>query len=269
MSILLTFIFGAIIGSFLNVVIYRYNSGRKLSGRSGCGVCSKTLAWYELIPVFSFFALEGKCMKCKTKISWQYPLVEFITGLVFASVYIKFGYVFPMETMSLMLYAWIIFALLMVIAVYDIRHKIIPDGMVYFFILFAFISMFFGLSENAIIIPSFWSILAGPILALPFFLLWLVSKGKWIGLGDAKLSLGIGFLFGITKGLAVLLLSFWIGAIVGVLLILISNIFSLFNGKKRITLKTEIPFAPFMILGVFIVFIFGLDIYSITSLFSF
>ena len=88
-------------------------------------------------------------------------------------------------------------------------------------------------------------------------------------MGDAKLSLGIGFLFGITKGLAVLLLSFWIGAIVGVLLILISNIFSLFNGKKRITLKTEIPFAPFMILGVFIVFIFGLDIYSITSLFSF
>ena len=65
------------------------------------------------------------------------------------------------------------------------------------------------------------------------------------------------------------LTAFWIGAIVGVLLILISNIFSLFNGKKRITLKTEIPFAPFMILGVFIVFIFGLDIYSITSLFSF
>ena len=80
------FIFGLIIGSFLNVVILRFNTERSFGGRSGCMSCRKKLFWYELVPLFSFLGLKGRCKNCKTKISWQYPLVEFITGLIFSCI---------------------------------------------------------------------------------------------------------------------------------------------------------------------------------------
>lgn len=269
MPILLTFIFGTIIGSFLNVVIYRYGSGRSIGGRSGCSTCGRDLAWFEMVPLLSFVLLEAKCRKCKTHISWQYPVVELVTGLVFTALYIKFQYLVSFGIISDMLLYWLVFSLLMVIAVYDLRHKIIPDGMVYFFALLAFIALFFNLAGGYITIPSIWSIIAGPILALPFFLMWLVSGGRWIGLGDAKLALGIGFLLGLTQGVAALLLAFWIGAILGIAMVVIGNISGSLSAKKQVTLRTEIPFAPFMILGVFVVFIFGIDIYTIASWFQF
>jgi leader peptidase (prepilin peptidase)/N-methyltransferase len=88
--ILIFFAFGTIIGSFLNVVIYRTNTGKSLLGRSACMSCKKRLAWYELVPIFSFIFLNGRCGHCKTRISYQYVLVEFLTGLVFALIYLKF-----------------------------------------------------------------------------------------------------------------------------------------------------------------------------------
>src|SRR3989344_4234135 len=90
------FVFGAIIGSFLNVIILRYNTGLSqknsigFSGRSHCFSCGKNIKWYDLVPVLSFLFLKGRCRHCKSKISIQYPLVEFITGILFLATFLKF-----------------------------------------------------------------------------------------------------------------------------------------------------------------------------------
>ena len=263
------FVLGTIIGSFLNVVIYRFNSGMSISkGRSMCMSCSKKLHYYELIPLFSFLIQKGKCRGCSAKISYQYPIVEFGTALIFVLTTFHF-----MHLLSFTQYAYVLivslyafmFSLLVVITVYDFRHKIIPDKLVYLFIVLAFISLFVdtsigSFSNSMFTIPTLWQILAGPILALPFAFLWLISKGEWIGFGDAKLVLGLGFLLGLSKGFASIIIAFWIGAIVGIILILIN---------KKTNMKTQIPFAPFLILSFFLVFFLSIDINSISNLFIF
>lgn len=262
---LFVFALGTIIGSFLNVVIFRFNTGRTITkGRSMCMTCSKTLRWYELIPLFSFLIQSGKCRRCAAKISHQYPLVEFITGVIFALITFKFlpilFYSFWSYFFAVIFFA-LIFSLLIVISVYDLRHKIIPDRLVFVFIFLSFISIFINYSGigSFFVIPEFLTILSGPILAAPFALLWMFSKGRLMGLGDAKLILGIGWLFGLAPALCAIILSFWIGTIVS----LIAMLFT----KKKMNMKTEIPFAPFIIIGAFITFLFNLDIFSLVSLF--
>lgn len=238
------FIFGTIIGSFLNVVIARYNTGESVfKGRSKCFSCSKTLSWYELIPVFSFFFQRGKCRKCGSKISIQYPIIEILTGVIFTliwlstwrlSLQVEGGLVF------LAIYFWTIFSLLIVITVYDFYHQIIPNGLVYAFITLSFLSLSFISQRNFL-----WDFLAGIIFFLFFASFWFFSKGKWMGLGDAKLALGIGWLLGLWVGLASIILSFWLGAIVG--------LFFLFS--KRLGLKSKIAFGPFLVIGTFVGFL--------------
>ena len=139
MTLTITFIFfffGLIIGSFLNVVIYRFNTGRTLGGRSACMSCMRKLSWYELIPLGSYLVQAGKCRGCKTKISFQYPLVELITGLIFAILFLKFQYLFWTDigsfSFTIAFYA-AIFSVLMIISVYDLKHKIIPDVLSFVF----------------------------------------------------------------------------------------------------------------------------------------
>ncbi|MCX6757401.1 MAG: prepilin peptidase [Candidatus Nomurabacteria bacterium] len=250
------FVFGLIIGSFLNVVIFRLNSGRSFGGRSGCMTCNKQLTWYELIPVGSFISQKGKCRGCKTRISIQYPLVEILTGFIFSAIFLKFQYIFWTSTLdfslALVFYSSI-FSLLLVISVYDIKHKIIPDILSLVVGIISFIGIFFfsyGIFNPHI--PNLYTILAGPILALPFATIWLISSGRWMGLGDAKLALGLGWLLGISLGFSALILAFWIGAIVGILLLV-------FSGKH--STKTEIPFAPFLVIGTFLIFLFEINFF--------
>jgi leader peptidase (prepilin peptidase) / N-methyltransferase len=267
------FLLGTIIGSFLNVVIYRFNTGKSITkGRSICMTCNNNLRWYELIPILSFLIQSGKCRRCASRISHQYPLVELITGLIFALIASKF---LPVLYVSYWLYIFFvilfvfIFSLLIVISVYDLRHKIIPDKLVFTFVIISFLSIFvnYSLFGHLFILPSYTVLLSGPILALPFILLWFFSKGRLMGLGDGKLILGIGWMLGISQGIFSIILSFWMGTIVGIFLILLSR--SLSNGKMgKINMKTEIPFAPFLILGTLITFLFNLDIFSLTKLFS-
>ena len=263
------FILGIIIGSFLNVVILRYNSGLSINGRSKCFSCSKTLAWYELIPVFSFLFQKGKCRKCFSKVSLQYPLVELATGVVFLALYkrfIEFSFFdYSLATTDFILLL-VITSILIVIFVYDLRHKIIPDGLSYAFAVFALIRMFLLIDPSTYgTLITKLNFLAGPILFLPFYLLWKFSKGKWIGLGDGKLAVGIGWMLGFIYGLSAIVLAFWIGAAFSIALLLILR---LKNQGSRITMKTVIPFAPFMILGAMIVFFFGLDVLSLELLFN-
>jgi leader peptidase (prepilin peptidase)/N-methyltransferase len=262
------FFFGAIIGSFLNVVILRYRSGRTLGGRSACMVCSKTLHWYELVPIGSFFTQGGKCTNCKTKISWQYPVVEAVTGFVFVLLYYRFGYLMagtPLLFGILFAYYAFIFCLFIVLSAYDIKHKILPNQ---FIILFASVALIgtFLLKGDAIVLhlPNYTQILAGIILPAPFSLIWLLSKGKWMGLGDAKFMIGIGFLLGLSAGVSAIMISFWIGAIASIIMVVLGS----HLGKKGVTLKSAIPFGPFLALGTFIVFLMGIDISTITSIFG-
>ena len=261
------FLLGTIIGSFLNVVIYRFNTGRTIvKGRSICMTCNRTLRWYELIPILSYVMQSGKCLRCKEVISHQYPIVEFVTGLVFVLIAYHFLpalYFVPLSYLFLVTYFVFIFSILIVISVYDIRHKVIPDKLVLVFIIASFLSIFINhMSVGQLFIhPNLSYILAGPILASPFALLWLLSRGKWMGLGDAKLMLGIGWMLGLSLGIASIILSFWIGAVISLLV--------MFASKKKINMKSEIPFAPFLIIGALIVFLFSLDIFKLYSFFHF
>jgi prepilin signal peptidase PulO-like enzyme (type II secretory pathway) len=250
LSIILTFIFGTIIGSFLNVVALRFNTGSTIGGRSKCLSCGKQLTWKELVPLFSFIFQRGACRKCKSKISWQYPLVEFCAGVIFVLIFFSFPPITPLATFTTVLYIFVT-CLLLVISAYDIKHKIIPDEFVYAFILVTLISLCVG-GGNWLHVPSIWAFLAGPLLALPFALLWVVSKGKWMGFGDAKLVLGIGWLLGLNGGGNAIILAFWIAAILSITWLLITY------GKLKP--RTEIPFGPYLILGMYLVLLFHIQV---------
>ncbi|MDD5152738.1 MAG: prepilin peptidase [Candidatus Pacebacteria bacterium] len=262
LSLALIFVFGTIIGSFLNVVIYRYNSGSSpLKGRSQCFSCAKTLHWYELVPIVSFLIQGGRCRGCHAKISWQYITVEILSGIIFVSVFLLGKK--PLETAYLLT----IFSTLLVIGVYDLRHQIIPDGLVAFFALLSLAwflwTMHLGLGLSEMFrYPFIWELLAGPILFFPFWALWAISRGKWIGLGDGKLAIGIGWflaspLGGATPGGSAIMLAFWIGAFWALGIIFGQKVVPLFRWKGRTThlsMKSEIPFGPFLILAVFVVY---------------
>ncbi len=271
---IIIFLLGTIIGSFLNVVIYRFNTGKSITkGRSICMSCNKNLRWYELVPIFSFLIQSGKCRRCKSKISYQYPIVEFTTGLVFLLLAYHFlpilflSYSFFIYSLSLFS---LLFSLLIIITFYDIRHKVVPDKLVYLFIVVSFLSIFVVYSNNGLSLawPSLLSIFSGLIFAAPFAFIWLISKGKWMGLGDSKIILGIGWMLGPSVAFAALVLSFWIGAIISLLIMFFP--YKLFNKKIiKIGMKTEIPFAPFLVIGSLIAFLFSLNITSLINLFHF
>jgi len=249
------FIIGLIVGSFLNVVILRIHTGRSVvHGRSACARCSRTLAWYELVPVVSFLALKGKCRTCSQGISFQYPVVELVTAIVFTILYSKMlvGVWFVPLAWLTFGFALVIASLLIVITVYDVRHKIIPDSVVYPFILLAFLSVLF----RGVVSPEFSVVqgfLGGALTAVPFFLLWYFSKGKAMGFGDVKLMLGIGWLTGLALGVSVLVVSFWIGGVAGLFLIALT---------KKYHMKSEVAFGPFLIIAFFLVQVLGVTMYS-------
>lgn len=251
----LVFIFGTIIGSFLNVVIYRINTGRSVAkGRSKCAVCSRTLHWHELVPVLSFLALGGKCKTCKTKISFQYPTVELLTGLLFTILYIQVllpGF-FSLWAFIEFFFAAALISLALVIAVYDFRHKIIPSVPMWIAIILSLAGIAFRfLFDHSF--PLDEALVAGPLVAFPFFILWGVSRGRWMGFGDVKLALALGWLFGISGGFAVVLVSFWIGGLTGLFLLALSN---------RYSMQSQVPFAPFLLAAALVVYFCGVSLGS-------
>lgn len=257
-----TFTFGAIVGSFLNVVICRYGTKESVvAGRSMCVSCKSKLKWYELIPIASILIQKGKCRNCKAKISMQYPIVEALTGTLFFLV-LSQGYS-PLVSVTLLF----IMSILVVIAVYDFWHKIIPDLFVFSFIALSFFLLVWSQEINSFKIPNMADTLAGPILFLPFAGLWYFSDGRWMGFGDAKLAFGIGWFLGLSGGASAIILAFWFGAIFGLAVISLGKLLK--NNKLplilslrmfTITMKSEIPFGPFMILGTFLVFFFNSNV---------
>ena len=237
---IILFIFGLIIGSFLNVVILRLKTGDNIvNARSHCVRCKYTLPWYDLIPLVSFIQLKRKCRSCKGAIAWQYPVVELATGLLFVAMvrlalpdFLLAGY-------------WLLLAcFFIVIFVYDLKHFIIPDKVIYPAIGVAF-------AYNVYQHEAFLQALLAGVAASAFFLLIvLVSRGAWMGLGDVKLALLMGLFLGFPAIVVALFLAFLIGAIIGIGLIV----------AHKKTMKSEVPFGPFLILGTFLALFWGQEI---------
>jgi len=246
---LFIFILGLVIGSFLNCLIYRLETkGNFLKGRSFCPHCKKVLAVRDLVPVFSFLFLKGRCRYCGKPISFQYPLVELFTGFLFVLVFNYSLVTFNFESFLGFLFLIVISCFLVVIFVFDLKHFIIPDKVVYPAIILAII---YNIFYFILVIDNFNLLiqcLVSAFLAAAFFLLIvLISKGRWMGIGDIKLSFLMGLVLGWPNILAALFLSFFIGAIAGMGLIIF----------KKKTLKSEIPFGPFLILGTFLALFWG------------
>lgn len=259
---ILIFIFGTSIGSFLNVVILRYGTGMGLGGRSMCSSSGKTLQWFELIPVMSFLLQKGRSRYTGVKLSWQYPIVEIVTGFLFV---LSFWYTrsissfFEIQSFLItFLFCLLSSCLLVLIAVYDYRHMIVPNEFVYPFIFLALGSLFVSISPFSVVLPTISNALAGPVVAFPFVLLWLVSGGRWMGFADAKIALAIGWFVGVSSGFAAVFISFWVGAVVGVIVLL--------STKKEKRNNLKIPFAPFLLTGLILVVLYNINILSFAFL---
>lgn len=216
-------LFGLAVGSFLNVLIDRLPRGRNvITGRSTCDYCGKTLRWFELIPLISFLVQHGRCRRCHKKLSWQYPIIELITAA---------GFIFFTPSY------WIIFSSLLVIFVADLKYQIIPDSMIVVGVI--------GVIGAMGVIGG--NVVAGVGASAFFLLLWLVTHGKGMGLGDVKLAFLMGLLLGFPNIIIASYLAFLTGAGAGVILILL--------GKKK--LKEKIAFGPFLVAGTVIAYFFG------------
>ena len=268
---LILFILGIAIGSFLNVVSLRYEPGQKLmdfkiiGGRSHCPYCGKILSWYELVPLFSFLIQKGKCRNCEHKLSWQYPLVELLSGLIFVFVPLVASY-WPLVIIWLL-----IFILFLLLSIIDFRHYIIPNSINLSLAILGMVLMgIYIFQSNNLTIQQFnnFSFLGHYSLLFDFpFLssIWLnhffaafiamafvaaiiiLSRGRGMGWGDFKLVGALGLIFGWPDILMLLFLSFIVGS-VAVLPLLI---------KKQKTMKDVVPFGPFLIIAATLTFFLG------------
>lgn len=224
----IVFLFGLLVGSFLNVLADRLPFGESvLWGRSHCDFCRKPLRWFELIPIVSFLFQGGRCLRCKKKLSFQYPVVELITALGFVYFTGQWAYM-------------IIFCAFVVIFVSDLKYQIIPDSMV----------VVIALSTLAAIGLQADHLYASCGAGLFFYAIWRLTKGRGMGFGDVKLAFALGLFLGFPDIIVALYMAFLTGAIVGVILILI--------GQKRP--KSKIAFGPFLVAGAVGALVWGQSI---------
>lgn len=241
----ITTVFGLIVGSFLNVVINRLHTGKSfLGGRSHCPHCKHELGVLDLIPVLSFFFLRGKCKYCKKPISWQYPAIELITAIAYGLLAYQYFYSGLSVAFSLEFFAFllglVLAATFIVIAVYDIKHYLILDKVVFPAVAVAII--------YAALKGELVSGLFGVLTVSGFFLAqYLASKGTWIGFGDVKFGLLLGMVAGFPGALILLFMSYLLGAVTGVTLI----------GFGKKDMGSILPFGAFLSASAVICMMYG------------
>ncbi len=239
--LIIAMLLGLLIGSFLNVLIYRIPRGEDfVFSRSHCTSCGYVLRWYDLVPVITYISLGGKCRKCKNKISIMYPLIEVINSLMYGFIYYRFGY--SVYTLVCML----MFSILLVISVIDFKDLIIPNQLVIAILLIAACYSLYDGNYLSHIIGFF-------VVSLVLLIINIITKGG-IGMGDVKLMAVGGLLLGISKILASFVIGSVVAGIAGIILLLL----------KKASRESKIPFGPFLAFGIMTVLLFGdeiLDIY--------
>ncbi len=247
-------VLGAIAGSFINALSYRFNTGRGMGGRSYCDTCGETLGVLDLVPVFSYLFLRGRCRHCGSKIAIQNLLVELTAAMLSVLIYLSHPFITEPAHLSQFFFWFLVWMVLLFTVVYDLKHSIIPLQCSIILGFLAVASLFVSFDPSLhFVLPNMWSLLAGPLLALPLFLISLVSRGRWMGWGDSGLEISLGWFLGLSAGFTGFMLAFWSGALVGILLIVL---------KKGLTMKSELPFAPFLVFGAFIAYFFHVDFFS-------
>lgn len=251
-------------GSFVNALVWRLReqSARKgkkdpslsiVNGRSMCPNCRHTLAWYDLIPVVSWLSLRGKCRYCGQPID-DNPLVELGMGLVFAGSYAFWPSVVHSQGQWILLGAWLITSVgLMALAVYDLRWMILPNKIIYPALLvamagrIAYIAAYEPRKAHAL---ALW-LASVAVASGVFWVLYILSQGKWIGYGDVRLGLVTGTLL---ADPAKSLLMIFLASLIGSLAVAPA----LATGKKK--LASRMPYGPFLIASTAIVIVFGSSI---------
>ncbi|NLO41218.1 MAG: prepilin peptidase [Ruminiclostridium sp.] len=247
--ILFLFATGLVMGSFYNVVIFRVPEEKSIvKPRSACGSCGTVLKTADLIPVFSYIFLKGKCRYCKEKISAQYPLVELLSGLIFVVLYLKFGLAIEL------FFSIYIMSVLLIVFFIDLKHQIIPNGLVLAGLIgsAAFFVLRFWYQDAILDGDPWYSPLLGMVATSGFLFLvamlgLLIYKGEAMGMGDVKIFLPIGLFLGLKLGIMALVFSVVIGGLSGLFLIITKL-------KDR---KSQIPFGPYIVAGTFLSLMFG------------
>ena len=258
LAVLLLFFIGAAVGSFVNVLIYRTVEGEDwVKGRSRCDQCRKLIAWYDNIPLLSYLILGGKCRNCQKPISIQHPVIELLTGLLFVWWYL-IGFTFFKLVESPLSYVqpifWLIVGLLLlIIFVADWLYQIIPDFANVGLGILAVVYRLYLSMTGVMRWEDFWAaVLTGLVMFGLLFLIWWLTRGRGMGFGDVKFALVMGILLGWPRAGIALFLAFVLGALVGVILILV-------RVKKP---RERIAFGPFLVLGTAIALVWGLQLYG-------
>jgi len=254
---LIVFIFGLMIGSFLNVVTFRLHQKQSfIKGRSRCPKCHQQIRWFDNIPLLSFIMLSGRCRYCHTKISWQYPIVELVVGCLFAMAF-WINFKLPIFNLSF-IWDWSLLmpvvvkflrdiffiSVLTVIFIYDFRWYLILDIITIPAIIVAFVF-------NIILGFNVLNLLLATGIGGGFFLIqFIISKGRWIGGGDIRL----GFLMGSILGLPQVLVALFTAYISGLIIV----VGLLMTGKKR--MSSQVPFGTFLSIATIISLLWGTDI---------
>jgi leader peptidase (prepilin peptidase)/N-methyltransferase len=261
--LLLLFIFGSSIGSFLGVIVDRLGSKESIwKGRSHCDHCRHTLHPLDLIPIVSYFFLGGKCRYCHKKLSLFYPLIELSTGVAYAVagafIFIYAGlFSFQLPYLLLLLYYFILIGALFVIFFADLRYGIIPFNAVavalvttiLWYILAHFLPFTFADIQLLGLQTNIFIVIASALGAGGFFLLlFLVTKGRGIGFGDVIYAFLMGFTLGFPRVFLGLYLAFVTGAIVSLILVAM---------KKKKFRGGTIPFGPFLVFGTIVSLLWG------------
>jgi len=248
--IIIIFVFGAIIGSFLNMLIWRLPREESILGRSHCVSCGRTLDGWDLFPLLSYLFLRGKCRKCKAKIPFRYFLVELIAGALFVLAW-HFRQPGDLASVALLLRDWTVIAAFIVTFAVDWEHFLILDNVI--FPAAAAVALF-NLASGLLggnwldLSGQFFSGVIGAVLApLPFFLLWYLSKGRWMGFGDVKLAILLGMALGWSLAYVGIMIAVFLGGVAAVALLL--------SGRK--TLKSKVPFGTFLTVGSLLALFYG------------
>lgn len=240
MDTLFIFLLGLLIGSFLNVCIYRIPREESIAfPPSHCTSCGYQLKWYDLFPVLSWAFLRGRCRQCRESISWRYPLIELVTGVLFVLTYMKYG--ISLEALKFI----ILICLLIVIGMVDFDTTDVYLKTTLTGIIFGIIFLFFGKYLGGSIVDYIYgALLGGGLISL------IIITTRGMGWGDAEICFMCGLFLGLRLTILMLFLSFIIGGTAGVLLILLKK-------KSR---RDYIPFGPYISLAAIITILYGGEI---------